>query len=73
MIKYFKESFGNYDYAMILQLLSLALFVVFFAALIYFVWNKPKKFYDDNARLPLEENDFPLTDDKDATSKEDDK
>ncbi|MDD3772511.1 MAG: cbb3-type cytochrome c oxidase subunit 3 [Weeksellaceae bacterium] len=57
MIKYFKESFGNYDYAMILQVTSLALFVIFFSALIYFIWNKPKNHYEENARLPLEDGE----------------
>jgi|26BtaG_2_1085354.scaffolds.fasta_scaffold00011_28 cbb3-type cytochrome oxidase subunit 3 len=63
MIKYFKDGFGNYDYAMVLQILSLVLFVIFFAALIYFIWNRPKSYYDENARLPLEDDSIHSDDD----------
>lgn len=71
MIKYFKESFGSYDYAMVLQLLSLALFVVFFAALIYFVWNRPKNYYDETSRLPLEDPNDPLEGEEEDSNKKD--
>lgn len=55
MLKYFKESFTNYDFAAVLQTVSLLLFVIFFGALIYFVFKRPKKYYDENANLPLDD------------------
>lgn len=56
MLKYFKDSFTNYESARELQSLSLILFVVFFAALIYFIWKRPKDYYKDEANLPLEDD-----------------
>ncbi|HUH34204.1 MAG TPA: hypothetical protein VL022_00075 [Moheibacter sp.] len=55
MLKYFKDSFTNYDFAAVLQTISLLLFVVFFGALIYFVFKRPKEYYDANAHLPLDD------------------
>ncbi|MFV0305260.1 MAG: cbb3-type cytochrome c oxidase subunit 3 [Moheibacter sp.] len=55
MLKYFKETFTNYEYAGVLQTISLVLFVVFFLALIYFIWKRPKGYYKDEAELPLDD------------------
>lgn len=57
MLKYFKESFVNYDFATILQSLSLLLFVIFFSALIYFLWKRPKDYYKEEAHYPLDDNE----------------
>lgn len=57
MLKYFKEAFTNYEYAGVLQTISLLLFVIFFLALIYFIWKKPKEYYREESELPLEEDE----------------
>lgn len=56
MLKYFKETFANYEYAAVLQTISLLLFVLFFMALVYSVWKKPKGYYKEDAELPLDED-----------------
>ncbi len=56
MLKYFKDSFSNYEYAAVIQTISLILFVVFFLALVYFVWNRPKGYYKEDAELPLDDD-----------------
>lgn len=55
MLKYFKGAFTEYDFAATLQTISLLLFVVFFGALIYVVYKRPKGYYDSNANLPLDD------------------
>jgi len=57
MLKYFKEAFTNYEYAWILQTISLLLFVIFFLGLVYFIWNRPKDYYKKDSELPLEDQD----------------
>lgn len=57
MLQYFKEAFTNYENAAILQTISLLLFVVFFFALIYFIWNRPKGYYKEESELPLDKDD----------------
>lgn len=56
MLKYFKEAFANYEYAAVLQTISLLLFVLFFIGLVYAVWKKPKGYYNEDAELPLDED-----------------
>ncbi len=55
MLKYFKEAFTDYEHAQTLQTISLLLFVIFFLALIYFIWNRPKEYYKDESELPLDD------------------
>lgn len=57
MLKYFKEAFSNYEYAAVLQTISLLLFVIFFSGLVYFIWKRPKEYYNEEANLPLEEKE----------------
>lgn len=56
MLKYFKETFTNYEYAAVIQTISLILFVVFFVALIYFIWKRPKEYYREDSELPLDDD-----------------
>ncbi len=56
MLKFFKEYFGDYQHADVLQTVSLVLFVIFFSFLIYFVYSKPKGYYKEVSELPLEED-----------------
>lgn len=57
MLKYFKEHFTEYDFAAILQVSSLILFVIAFGALLYGVWKRPKDYYDETAHLPLDDDE----------------
>lgn len=57
MLKYFKDAFTNYEYAAVLQTISLLMFVVFFLALIFFIWKRPKDYYKNESELPLDEKD----------------
>lgn len=57
MLKYFKDAFTNYEYATVLQTISLLMFVVFFLALIFFIWKRPKDYYKNESELPLDEKD----------------
>jgi cytochrome c oxidase cbb3-type subunit 4 len=57
MLKYFKDAFTNYEYAQFLQSTSLILFVVFFTALVFFIWKRPKEYYNEDANLPLDDNE----------------
>ncbi len=54
MLKYFKDTFSDYDFSSILQTISLLLFVAFFLTTFYYVWKKPKKAYEEVENLPLE-------------------
>ncbi len=56
MLKYFKDAFTNYEYAGVLQTISLLLFVIFFSALVYFIWNRPKDYYKQDSELPLDDD-----------------
>jgi len=57
MLKYFKDAFANYEYAEVIQSISLILFVVFFLALMYFIWKRPKGYYKEDANLPLDDQE----------------
>lgn len=56
MLKFFKDAFTNYEYAGVLQTISLLLFVIFFTALVYFIWKRPKDYYKKDSELPLEDD-----------------
>lgn len=56
MLKYFKDAFANYEYAAVLQTISLLLFVIFFTALVYFIWKRPKDYYKKDSELPLDKD-----------------
>lgn len=57
MLKYFKDAFTNYEYAGVLQTTSLLLFVIFFSLLMYFIWKRPKEYYQEDSELPLDDKD----------------
>lgn len=57
MLKYYKEYLSDYQFADIFQTLILLASVLFFAALVYSVLNKPKDHYKETSELPLEDED----------------
>ncbi len=56
MLKYYKEYIGQYEFADILQTVSLILFVIFFVMLVWYVYSKPNSYYKKVSELPLEED-----------------
>lgn len=56
MFKYFKESFGGYAYADVIQTAVLLFFILFFLTMAYFIWKRPNDSYDEAANLPLDED-----------------
>ena len=53
----FKDILANVENAGFYQTLSMILFILFFIATIYFVISKPKKYYEDVEKAPLEGDD----------------
>ncbi|SDE58894.1 CcoQ/FixQ family Cbb3-type cytochrome c oxidase assembly chaperone [Riemerella columbipharyngis] len=39
------------------QIISMILFMILFAAIVWYVMNKPKTYYKEEASTPLEDND----------------
>ena len=54
MLKYYKEFFSGYENASLYQTLILLAFVIFFVALFYMVWKKPKGYYKEFEEAPLD-------------------
>lgn len=53
----FKDILGNVENAAMLQTMALIIFMIFFGVLVYRVFSKPKKYYSDEERAPLEDDD----------------
>lgn len=58
----FKDILANGENVGLLQTIAMILFLLIFLGVCYYVFSKPKKYYDDEANSPL--ND-PSTDYKD--------
>ncbi|HEY4539915.1 MAG TPA: cbb3-type cytochrome c oxidase subunit 3 [Faecalibacter sp.] len=54
MLKYYKEFFSEYDNASLYQTLILLAFILFFVAVFYIVWKKPKGYYKEFEHAPLD-------------------
>ncbi|WP_322971130.1 hypothetical protein [Faecalibacter sp. LW9] len=54
MLKYYKEFFSEYDNASLYQTLILLAFILFFVAVFYIVWKKPKGYYNEFEHAPLD-------------------
>lgn len=52
----FKDILSNAEGTGLYQTVALLLFMVFFGGLVYFVMSKPKKYYDDEANAPLDDD-----------------
>lgn len=53
----FKDILSNSEGTGFYQTLALILFVIFFGALVYYIMNKPKKYYDEEANAPLDDEE----------------
>ncbi|MCC2589377.1 cbb3-type cytochrome oxidase subunit 3 [Chryseobacterium sp. MFBS3-17] len=47
---------ANGDYASLLQIFSLLALLIFFLGLIFYVFSRPKKYYRDEERAPLDDD-----------------
>ncbi|AQX04531.1 cbb3-type cytochrome c oxidase subunit 3 [Elizabethkingia meningoseptica] len=52
----FKDIISNGENVGLYQTLALILFVMFFIALVFVVFKKPKKYYRDRENAPLEDD-----------------
>lgn len=53
----FKDIVSNGEYVGLLQTIAMILFLLVFLGVCYYVFNKPKKYYDEEASAPLDDND----------------
>ncbi|AFR34981.1 cbb3-type cytochrome oxidase subunit 3 [Riemerella anatipestifer] len=51
----FKDILSNTEGTGFYQSLALILFIIFFIGVVYYVMSKPKKFYQDEANAPLDD------------------
>ncbi len=56
MISFFKQYFSTEKYIGIFQSIILILFLMTFFFILFFVFSKPKKYYEKVRELPLEGN-----------------
>lgn len=54
MLKYYKEFFSQYEYASLLQTLTLVGFIAIFVTIFVKVMKKPKEFYKENESAALD-------------------
>lgn len=53
----FKDILANVENAGLYQTLSMILFILFFIATVYYVISRPKKYYEDVEKAPLEDDE----------------
>ena len=51
-----KDILGNSGNSSIYQTLALILFLIFFLGIVYYVFSRPKKYYDEEASAPLDDD-----------------
>lgn len=56
-----KEILGNSENVGLLQTIAMLFFLVFFLGIVYYVFSRPKKHYDEEANAPLQDD---ITEDK---------
>lgn len=52
----FKDILSNGDNVGLYQTLAMIIFILLFLGIAYFVFSRPKKYYDDEANAPLNDN-----------------
>lgn len=55
-----KDIVSSEEYTGFYQTLALLLFLMFFVGLIMYVFSRSKKYYDEQAHAPLEDDDQPF-------------
>lgn len=56
-----KEILGNSENVGFLQTVAMLFFLFFFLGIVYYVFSRPKKHYDEEANAPLQDD---ITEDK---------
>ncbi len=51
-----KDILSNSGNTGLYQTLALILFLIFFLGIVYYVFSRPKKFYDEEANAPLDDD-----------------
>lgn len=51
-----KDILGNSGNSSIYQTLALILFLIFFLGIVFYVFSRPKKYYDKEANAPLDDD-----------------
>ncbi|MBS1571224.1 MAG: cbb3-type cytochrome c oxidase subunit 3 [Bacteroidetes bacterium] len=52
----FKDVLSNGENNSLYQIIALLIFVILFLSLIIYVFSKPKKYYDEDANAPLDDD-----------------
>jgi cbb3-type cytochrome oxidase subunit 3 len=52
----FKDILSNGENAGLYQTLSMLIFLIFFLGIIFYVFSRPKKHYDEEANAPLNDD-----------------
>lgn len=52
-----KEILSSGENVGLLQTIALLLFILLFLGITYFVFSRPKKYYDDEANAPLDDSE----------------
>lgn len=55
-----KDIVSNGDNAGLFQTLALLIFMLFFIGLVFYVFSRPKKHYNEQEKAPLEDDDQPF-------------
>ncbi len=57
----FKDILSNGDNATLYQIIAMFIFIFFFVGLLFYVFSRPKKFYDKDANAPLDDDSDNIT------------
>lgn len=52
----FKDILANGAHVGLYQTLAMLIFIILFIGIAYFTFSRPKKYYDDEANAPLDDN-----------------
>ncbi|WP_124640262.1 MULTISPECIES: cbb3-type cytochrome oxidase subunit 3 [Amniculibacterium] len=52
----FRDILSNGENSNLFQIIALLIFIVFFVGLIIYVFSRPKKYYDEEANAPLDDD-----------------
>jgi len=53
----FKDILSNGENANLFQIIALILFLILFAGIIWFVFSRPKKYYEEEENAPLNDDE----------------
>lgn len=56
----FKQILANEQYTGLFQTIALLLFILFFVGILFYVFSRPKRYYDEEANAPLDDDEKPF-------------